>query len=57
MNTEAVLHIDAPEAEQAASPAAPVRTPIDRVVAAVRHDSRVEPVKYLDEVVVPYGGE
>jgi hypothetical protein len=31
--------------------------PLAAVVAAIRRDALAEPVRYLDEVIVPYGGE
>jgi hypothetical protein len=54
MNAEILL----PEVIQdVAAPARPAQAPIDQVVAAIRQDSRIEAGKYLDEVVVPHGGE
>jgi hypothetical protein len=44
------------EPRSVATPAAPV-LPLAAVVAAVRRDAATEPLRYLDEVVVPYGGE
>jgi hypothetical protein len=43
--------------EQEAPAVVPTRVPLEQVVEAVRRDSRAEPVKFLNEVVVPYGGE
>lgn len=33
------------------------RVPLQQVIARIAHDSRTEPERYLDEIVVPFGGE
>ena len=39
------------------TPAQPHTVPLEKVVDAVRRDSRREPERYLDETVTKHGGE
>jgi hypothetical protein len=47
--------------QEAAAPVAPVEAvevvPLAEVLRQVRRDSRREPQQYLDETIVPFGGE
>ena len=42
---------------QAPAPARPAAVPLREVLDLIRRDSRREPQQYLDETVVPHGGE
>jgi hypothetical protein len=43
--------------ETALPPAEPQSLPLDEALAQVRKDSRDNPQSFLDETVVPHGGE
>jgi len=56
--TQDQVELAANQVERVTSPARPAPTkPLQEVVDAVRIDSLVSPVTYLDETKVPHGGE
>jgi hypothetical protein len=42
---------------EAQAPARPAAVPLAEVLYLIRRDSRREPRQYLDETIVPHGGE
>jgi len=48
---------EATRPETASEVTAPPKPGLREVLQDIRHDSRRDPVRYLGEVVVPFGGE
>lgn len=57
MANQKELLVAAQETEQESPSAVPTTKTVSEVLADIRVDSRLAPSEYLDEVVVPYGGE
>ena len=57
MNAELLLDTFETEELETQAPARPATVPLREVLDLIRRDSRREPEQYLDETVVPHGGE
>ena len=57
MNAELLLETFEIEELETQAPARPATVPLREVLDLIRRDSRREPEQYLDETVVPHGGE
>ncbi|HUG90189.1 MAG TPA: hypothetical protein VML55_05120 [Planctomycetaceae bacterium] len=57
MNADLLLDTTDTDELETQSPARPAAVPLREVLDLIRRDSRREPQQYLDETVVPGGGE